>query len=193
MATNPTLQIGMPLEEFLEAQEIQPFELIDGARIDRMPNVFGHSWYIRWLFLVLYKFTAENKLGEVFQETTYAQHEGKKWVTGARIPDLMFYSAGHIEAFKQEYDDWRKIPLFIAPVLTIEVISPTERYSDIIKKVNADLANGVKLIWAIDVESQTVTVYHAEQITILNIEDTLDGKDILPSFELALRDLFAAE
>jgi Uma2 family endonuclease len=188
-----TIKIGMPLDEFIEAQEIQPFELIDGERIDRMPNFFGHSWYIRWLFLLLYRFTTENQLGEIFQETMYAQHEGKKWIKGSRIPDLMFYGVGKIEAFKQEHEDWRTIPLFIPPLLTIEVISPSERYTDIVKKVNADLANGVKLIWAIDIESQTVTVYYAGHITILNNEDTLDGNDILPEFQLMLRDLFAAE
>lgn len=193
MLLTPTIQIGMPLDEFLEAQEIQPFELINGERLDRMPNVFGHSWYIRWLFLLLYRFTTEHQLGEVFQETTYAQIEGKRWVKGSRIPDLMFYSVGHIEAFKRENDDWRKIPLFIPPILTIEVISPSERYTDIIKKVNADLANGVKLIWAVDIESQTVTVYHAGKITILNTADTLEGEEILPNFKLALHDLFTAE
>ncbi len=189
MALNTT-QIGMPLDEFLEAQEDQPFELLDGERLDKIPNVFGHTWYIRFLFLALFKHASEHQLGEVFSESTYAQMIGKNWVRGSRIPDIVFYSHQRIEAFKQENPDWRKRPLDTAPDLTIEVLSPTERVSDVTKKVRVDMAQGVRLTWAIDIENETATVYYQGKITMFGLEGALSGEDILPNFRLPLAEMF---
>ncbi len=36
-------KIGMPLDEFMEAVKAQPFELINGKQIRKLPDVFGHS------------------------------------------------------------------------------------------------------------------------------------------------------
>lgn len=126
-------QLGMSLEDFLDAQESQPFELLDGERIDKMPNVFGHTWYIRFLFRLLDVYVLQHNLGEVFVESTYVQLTGPNWMKGSRIPDIVFYSHERIAAFKAETADWRVRPLHIAPDLTIEVVWPTERATNITK------------------------------------------------------------
>jgi hypothetical protein len=44
-------RVGMPLDEFLELNHEQPFELIDGERIPLMPTVAAHSATLHALFL----------------------------------------------------------------------------------------------------------------------------------------------
>ncbi|MCS6836782.1 MAG: Uma2 family endonuclease [Anaerolineae bacterium] len=123
-------RVGMTLKDFLEAQEAQPFELLDGERMDKMPNVFGHTWYVR----LLDSFALQHKLGEVFPESTYVQLADPDWVRGSRIPDLVFYVQERITAFRPEHPNWRRRPLSIAPDLTVEVVWLTERASDVTKK-----------------------------------------------------------
>jgi len=187
------VQVGMSLEDFLEAQEDQAFEILDGERVDKMPNVFGHTWYIRILFLALYNHAVQHNLGEVFTESTYVQLTGKDWVKGARIPDIVFYSHERIAAFKAETTNWLKRPLHLAPDLTIEVLSPTERAADITKKWRVDLSSGVRALWTVDIENEVVMVYRGEQARLLTRADVLDGEDVLPGFRLPLSDLFKQE
>jgi len=37
-------KIGMPLDEFLELGNENPFEIINGERIPKLPNLAGHSY-----------------------------------------------------------------------------------------------------------------------------------------------------
>ncbi len=72
-----------------------------------------------------------------------------------------------------------------------EVISPHDRSSDVQQKVNDYLAAGVCLIWLVDPQTQTVTVYQSrKKVHILLIDDALDGADVLSGFTLPLTDLF---
>src|SRR5690349_20641928 len=93
---------GMPLHEFLEAAEAQPFELINGERRPKLPNIFGHSEVIRFLFLLLYQFTQLKGEGEIYSETTFIMPDrtDTNWVIGSRIPDLMFFIGSRIADYK---------------------------------------------------------------------------------------------
>ncbi len=53
-------------------------------------------------------------------------------------------------------------------------------------------ADGVRLIWLIDPQRQTVAVYTPERELpdIKRLDGTLDGGDVLPGFTLAVRELF---
>ncbi len=184
-------QIGMPLDEFIEEQEKQPFELIDGERIFKMSTFWKHSWLIRYLFRLMDAFVLQNDLGEIFQETTYAQMIGKTWVKGSRIPDVMFFASNRVEDFLRSVNDEEQVPFAIAPDLTIEVLSPSELATDINKKVTIDLQSGVRLIWVIDPIQQKVMEYYDGNIKRFTASDILDGKDVLTGFTLSLADLFA--
>jgi Uma2 family endonuclease len=189
-----TVQVGMTLADFLDAQGQHSFELLDGKRLERMPNVFGHAWAVRFLFLRLFQHAMQYQLGEVFAETTYAQLEGSDWVSGSRIPDVAFYAHARIAQFKASTPDWRNRPLSIAPDLTVEVVSPTERASDILKKVKIDMAQGVRLIWVIDLANESATLYSEDgQIKLIGREGTLEGKGVQPHFSLSLDDFFKAD
>jgi Uma2 family endonuclease len=51
---------------------------------------------------------------------------------------------------------------------------------------------GVRLVWEIDPDARTVSVYTGvDTFRTLTAADTLDGGAVLPGFTLTLRDLFA--
>jgi len=186
------VQVGMSMQDFLEAQEDQAFEILDGERVDKMPNVWSHSWLIRFLFKALDRWCAEHwPGGEVFQETTYAVMEDKAWVSGSRIPDLMIFAPDRVPAFLEAIGRDPKRPFAIAPDLTIEVLSDSETATLVNKKVAADLACGVRLIWIIDPWQQVVHEYKGSEVRRLSQGEVLTGHDVLPGFRLPLSELFA--
>ena len=51
---------------------------------------------------------------------------------------------------------------------------------------------GVKLVWYVDPRKQTIEVYTSvQEVTILSIDDTLDGGTLLPGFSVPVRMLLS--
>ncbi len=192
--TTPTIRVGMPLDEFIREQAAQPFELINGARIPRMPNVFGHSHMIRLLFVKLYFFVAQQQVGEVFQETTFILPEryDPNWVEGSRIPDLMFYGTDRIADDIAAAPDWRERPIPLVPDLVIEVVSPTDSYTKIDEKVDAYLADGVQLVLVVDPQRYKITMDAPDGThRKLSGDAVLDLTPVIAGLKLRLSELFA--
>lgn len=187
---------GMPLADFNAAFAQRPFELFDGEFVYLMPNVFGPSEIIQRLFLILYMFINSSRLGNIYQETTFVlpERDDPTWVRGSRVPDLMVYTGTRIADYKQEHPDWYTRPLTLVPDLVVEVVSPTDQYSDVERKASAYLADGVRLIWIVDGQTQRIAVRRtgSSQQTNLGINDTLDGEDVLPGFRVPLTEIFAS-
>lgn len=78
-----------------------------------------------------------------------------------------------------------------APDLAVEIISPGDTASEVQEKVAEYFAAGVRLVWAVYPRNKTVNVHYPNGITRrLDIDDALDGEDVIPGFQLPLRDLF---
>ncbi|MEP6986891.1 MAG: Uma2 family endonuclease [Chloroflexota bacterium] len=190
-------KIGMPLAEFMEAVEAQPFELINGERRIKLPNVFGHSKVIRLLFLLFYQFTQLKREGEVYTETTFIMPNkaDTNWVEGSRIPDLMYFAGTRIADYEAQNPDHNTRPLALVPDLVIEVVSPNDKVSELDEKIDAYLLDGVRLIWVVDPQRRKATVYapDMEQPLHLNVQGVLDGEDVLPGFTVKLVDVVGQE
>jgi Uma2 family endonuclease len=71
----------------------------------------------------------------------------------------------------------------LTPDLAIEVQSPGDRQRELLDKVGEYLQAGSRLVWVIDPEARTVTVYEsASHVATLREDDVLDGGDVLPGF-----------
>lgn len=181
----------MTLEEYMDLYDAEgPFEIVNGERIQLMPNVGGPSWTIRALFVLLYNFCVTGKLGEVFTETTFVRIEKPNWVKGSRVPDIMFFAAARWASYLEENPDWTSKPFVLIPDLAIEVVSPNNRFSKIQDKVDEYLRNGVKLVWVIDPQRRWATVYQGNQLDSMDENGTLTGSDVVPGFEVKLAELF---
>jgi Uma2 family endonuclease len=102
-----------------------------------------------------------------------------------RGPDVAFWSITRQPAMP---DDYFEIP----PDIAVEVLSPDDRRSKVREKIKDYISNRVRLVWLLDPETRTVTVYHGSlRGTELDEADTLTGGDVLPGFSCQVADLFA--
>lgn len=139
MAINTPQKVGMPLGEFMRLQDEQPYELLMGEKIDKVPSPLIHSWVIRMAILRLYAFFTQHGLGEMFQETSYAEiTEDQSCVKGARISDVMFLSNDRVQQHTRAPGFSVMLPLGITPDLVVEVLSPSDKAVDINRKVMVD-------------------------------------------------------
>jgi Uma2 family endonuclease len=188
-----TERVGMSLAEFSAEFDKQPFELIDGKRIPILPDVFGPSSIMNTLYRKMLLHSTSHERGDVYSKTTVIRtaHEDRNWVVSAYVPDLIVYDLERIEHYKQQQPDYLIRPLELVPDLAIEVVSPSDKYTDINNKVKAYMADGVQIVWVIDGQTRSAVVYTADaQPLHLDESGTPLGDDVLPEFELPLSDLF---
>jgi Uma2 family endonuclease len=103
-----------------------------------------------------------------------------------RGPDLMFYSTSRIPS-----GGFPKTYLTVPPDLAVEVVSPTDLFSEVTEKAESYVIAGVRLTWIIDPQRNRAHVYRPNQaVQTLSDIDTLSGEDVLPGFSLPLKDLF---
>ena len=77
------------------------------------------------------------------------------------------------------------------PVLVIEVLSPDDNLSRFAQRLQWFLRWGVWLIWVLDPEERTVTVYRPDVAPeALMMDGELTGGDILPDFRCRVADFF---
>jgi Uma2 family endonuclease len=74
----------------------------------------------------------------------------------------------------------------------VEVISPTDRASDVAAKVQTWLQAGSSIVWVVESETRTVTVHRSRnEIAVLTASDMLLGGDVLPEFSMPVGLIFA--
>jgi Uma2 family endonuclease len=104
----------------------------------------------------------------------------------------MFVTADRLKALVESDPDWYKKPLTIVPDLVVEIMSPTDRFSNVLRKVKLYLSDGVQVCWIVDAERQAVLIYRAgsDQVTLLTEEDTLTEATLLPGLSIPIAKLF---
>ena len=79
----------------------------------------------------------------------------------------------------------------VVPELVVEVRSPDDRWSRILKKVSEYLEAGVTAVCVLDPKTETARVYSAEETEqILTADQELLFPDILPGFAVPVRRFF---
>ena len=176
----------MTLEEFLALPEEKPYlEFVNGeVQAKPMPNA-NHGRIVIRLANRLSTYLERTGEGEVLTEVRHAtltRNDQRVF-----LPDLNVIPAA----------DAASIPgtgiVRTHPAFAIEVLSPDDRPVRIADRVQFYLRNGTRLLWLIDPEDRTVTVFRPDAETLTHTAaDTIDASPVLSSFELNLGDLFAA-
>ena len=100
------------------------------------------------------------------------------------IPDVAFIS--YQKQPKPSHDAYNPNP----PDLVVEVVSPTDSQRQLTIKISNYLAVGT-VVWVVRPDVQEVEIYApGQQVEIFGINDTVSGGEILPGFELAVKDIF---
>ena len=78
-----------------------------------------------------------------------------------------------------------------APVIAVEVLSPSEKIEDIVEKIREYLAAGVAQVWIADPNFEMVTVHRPTcEPASFNRQQDLLGEPDLPGFRVRVAQLF---
>ena len=121
-----------------------------------------------------------NKIGELYgADATFTFGKDE------RMPDVSFVSNEKLK------DGEPVTKASFAPDLAVEVVSPSDAYSKVLKKIRKYLDAGVMQVWLVEPEFQTVTIYTPPMKSeTLSVADTLICEEILPNFRLPLKEIF---
>ena len=87
-------------------------------------------------------------------------------------------------------DAWRRA-FELIPDFAIEVLSPDDRPGRVLDRITFYLHGGVRLIWIVDPDDETVTVYQQDRQPTTHLPPArLDASPVLPGFTLDLGELF---
>jgi Uma2 family endonuclease len=132
--------------EFLDLEEHDNHvELVDGVVEERMAVQLDHEKLVHWLDRVLGQYVEERGLGIVLGSRTAVEiHEFR-----GRLPDLLFVRQDRMDIVQQK-------AVYGAPDLTIEVLSPNDRPSDVMALEIDYRSIGVSEIQFVDLRKHQV-------------------------------------
>jgi Uma2 family endonuclease len=105
-----------------------------------------------------------------------------------RIPDVAYIAWHRVPG--QRMPD-APIP-DLAPDLAVEVLSKSNTAAEMQRKRREYFAAGTTLVWLVDPDSRSVSVYTSEaEVTVLDESAQLTAAELLPGFSLSIRELFS--
>jgi Uma2 family endonuclease len=171
------------VEEFMSLPDDgKRYELIEGELIEMPGPNLNHGIITSQLIRALSDFLKSQGQSPDLALTNLAFELASK--TGP-IPDVAFVMAERMAGA----DLSKAFPG--PPDLAIEVMSPTDKWSEVIAKVKLYQRYQTRLVWIVDPFDQSIFVYHLNQNRrSLLAGDELTGDDVLPGFTLPVRALF---
>jgi Uma2 family endonuclease len=103
-----------------------------------------------------------------------------------RVPDVAFVSAARVPP-----TGWARF--FPGPPdLAVEILSPSDRASEVLAKLQDWLKSGCQAVWLLDPQSRTIAVHRSgREVLVLDESETLSGGDLLPGFSVVVAEIFA--
>jgi Uma2 family endonuclease len=180
----------MTAEEFFEwvnrpENEGRYWELEHGEVVEMPPPGEVHGSVCAMVTYLLMQFAFRRGKGRVVSnDTGLVVQRAPDTVRG---PDVMFFDDS------QPLSQLSRSFATQLPALVVEVLSPSDQWSKLQRRLKQYRDRGVPLIWVIDPEDRTVTAYQTanpiEQL--LEETDELTGNSVLPDFRCRVADLFA--
>ncbi|MBI1915190.1 MAG: Uma2 family endonuclease [Planctomycetes bacterium] len=184
--------MAAPTEKLLTAEEYRllpddgrPTELIRGRVVEMNMPAPRHGYFCANITEVVSGFVRQHDLGRVMSnDSGVVTHRGPDTVRGA---DVCYYS--YLRLPKGPLPEGY---LPVTPELIFEVRSPTDRWSQVIAKVGEYLNAAVLVVCVLDPQTETLTVYHADEIQrVLTADDELSLPDLLgPDSRVPVRRFF---
>ncbi len=160
------------------------YELVKGELITMPPAGGEHGAIGINAATFINVFVRQNDLGVVFNSDTGFIIESDP--DTVRAPDVSFVRKERIpvEGIPKGF-----IPL--APDLAVEVISPSDSYTEVAEKVAQLLEAGTLLVVLIDPRTRTIALHNQNgEISRLAEANTLTLGDVLPGFQCSVGELF---
>ena len=173
----------MTAEQLFHAPDMGRCELLRGELMMMSPSGAMHGRYVDILERWLGNYVAEHSLGMTFgAETGFIIARNPDTV---RAPDVAFVAQSRIP---------NPLPTGFfpgPPDLAVEVISPSDRTSEVSAKTRNWLTSGCKEVWVVDPEIKIITLHRADGTHLqLTSADILECPTLLPGFRKSLKNSF---
>jgi Uma2 family endonuclease len=160
------------------------YELVEGELKKMSPAGGKHGRIAHRISLRLGAYVEQHQLGIVYSsDTGFMLSRSPDTV---RAPDVAFDRA------ERAVDTDGYLPG--APDLAIEVLSPSDLYSEVVQKTNQYLRAGTRAVVVVDPWKRIVQVHRlsgAETITT-TVTDVLEVDEVVPAWKLTLEDIYSA-
>ncbi len=173
---SPPLVTG---EDLFKMGDLGRTELVKGVIVQMSPTGYLHGRLEKRFSVVLDAFVRERKLGEVFS--------GEVGIYTARHPDTVRGADVAFVSNERMAQVKSSSYLDVAPELVVEILSPDDRWSDLMEKLGEYLNIGVLMVWLADPKTRSVYVYRSlTDVQRLTADDVLSGGDVLPGFSVSV-------
>jgi Uma2 family endonuclease len=162
----------------------QRHELVAGELRTMAPSGSEHGWIVVRVTVPLGQYVETHRLGLVYgAETGFLLARQPDTV---RAADVAFVRRERVLAAGDVKGYWPG-----APDLAVEVVSPSDLYTEVDQKVGEWLAHGTRLVVVVNPRRRTVSAHRPGQLVqVLTEGDVLDGGDVVPGWTLRVRAVF---
>jgi|SRR5215203_3389660 len=145
--TRPNAQMGpYTWPDFVDLDEDDPRELLDGQFVEIELPTWTHERIVAALIAILTQWSWSRKAGQVLASGYRLRIDERR----GTMPDVQFYRKGNSPAAQEKGLERGR------PDLVVEVISPSSRSKDSVRKLYDYAAIGVPEYWLLDPEAHTL-------------------------------------
>src|SRR5258708_39904265 len=158
------------------------YELHNGILVEVPGATVGLARLEAWIAHLVIGFIEQNGIGGA---VTGADGTVQLNEFNTCIPDVAYISKERLQ--QQDKDSY----IQGAPDLAVEVVSPSNSGIEMQKRAGEYLSAGARLVWIVNPGTRTIDVYgpHGSR-TVVGIDGTLDGADVLPGLSLSAQRIF---
>jgi Uma2 family endonuclease len=174
---------ALTVSDLAEAGLDLPGELVRGHFIPMSPTGSLHAEVESNLAFALKSFVKGKRLGKVMT--------GEVGIITGRSPDTVRGADVAYISFERLKGATGEGYLDVPPELIAEVVSPSDRWTDINEKLEEYFAIGVAAVWIVDPQERRVYAYRSPtRVEKLGHADVLTIEDLLPGLRIRVGDLF---
>jgi Uma2 family endonuclease len=184
------MTVDVPTKELISGEDLLAiktpgrYELVEGEIVPMAPTGYLHGDVEGNFYLALKTFVRQHQVGKVMV--------GEVGIYTGRDPDTV-RGADVLFVSHERYAQVQSSSfLDVAPELVVEILSPDDRWSEVMEKLEEYFNIGVLLVWVADPKTQSVYAYRSlTDVRRFTSDQELPGDEALPGFSVPVAELFA--
>jgi Uma2 family endonuclease len=170
-------------EELAAVHDVGPCELVNGRIVPMTPTGDEHGAIEANIAAELRIYVRDRDLGKV--------RSGEVGVYVRRNPDTVRAADVLYISHERYARKTSSVFLDVAPDLIVEILSPSDSWTDVTQKLREYFTIGVRMVWVVDPVARTIYAYRSlTDIRKFTANDVLLGDDTLPGFSVPVARLF---